>query len=301
MYANNVRFDGGKFPGQVTTDAQLLIGNTVFPNIRIGTLTSTGGSVTITYVAPNINLETTGGAGITNINVDANTAPGTDPVLPTGAGQITVTGAQVAAGVIGANVIRTDSLAANTYTIEIQRSAAVAASASVNNGVSHFDSARFTVDANSFVSLSGTGVGTTITGDTGGALSPTAGNWNILGGPGITTSGAGSTLTINSLVWTDQGVSTTVTRDSASFATAAITLTLPAAPTQGEECRFAATTAGALVVTANAGQRIRLGNTLSAIAGTATTTAIGDAVWLTFRAADSVWYANNSVGSWTIV
>jgi hypothetical protein len=39
----------------------------------------------------------------------------------------------------------------------------------------------------------------TITGDSGGALSPTAGNWNILGGangPNIVTTGAASTLTI---------------------------------------------------------------------------------------------------------
>ena len=39
-------------------------------------------------------------------------------------------------------------------------------------------------------------VGKTITGDTGGALSPTAGNWNILGSHGINTSGSGSTLTV---------------------------------------------------------------------------------------------------------
>ena len=37
----------------------------------------------------------------------------------------------------------------------------------------------------------------TLTGDTGGALSPTAGNINVLGGDGITVAGAGSTLTIN--------------------------------------------------------------------------------------------------------
>lgn len=37
----------------------------------------------------------------------------------------------------------------------------------------------------------------TLTGDTGGALSPTGGNINILGGDGITVAGAGSTLTIN--------------------------------------------------------------------------------------------------------
>lgn len=37
----------------------------------------------------------------------------------------------------------------------------------------------------------------TLTGDSGGALSPTAGNINILGGDGITVAGSGSTLTIN--------------------------------------------------------------------------------------------------------
>jgi len=41
----------------------------------------------------------------------------------------------------------------------------------------------------------GTTVGKTITGNSGGALSPTAGNWNIQGTGSITTSGAGSTLT----------------------------------------------------------------------------------------------------------
>ncbi len=93
-----------------------------------------------------------GGQAIDSIQVDAFTAPGTNPVLPTIGGLITVTGGQVAAGVVGTNVIRTDSLSANTYTIEIQRSAAVGASAAANNGVSHFNSAQFTVDGNGFVS-----------------------------------------------------------------------------------------------------------------------------------------------------
>ncbi len=194
MYAANVNFAGGK-AATVLADGQLLIGATVAPNIRVGTLTSSGGSVTITNGAGTINLETTGGAGITNFNVDANTAPGTDPVVPNGSGTIAITGAQVAAGVVGANVIRTDSLAANAFTIEVQRSTAVASTASVNNGVAHFNSAQFSVDGNGFVSTSGTGIGNTITGDTGGALSPTAGNWNILGSGSITTSGAASTLT----------------------------------------------------------------------------------------------------------
>src|SRR5277367_4169889 len=70
--------------------------------------------------------------------VDANTAPGTNPVVPNGSGTVTITGGQVAAGTI-TNVLRTNSLAANTYTIQIQRSQAVASSTVGDNGVSHFN------------------------------------------------------------------------------------------------------------------------------------------------------------------
>lgn len=93
------------------------------------------------------------GAATGSFNVDAATVPGTDPVVPTAGGLITVTGAQVASGTVGANVIRTDSLAANTYTIEIQRATTSAASNLNVNGVSHFDSTAFAVDGNGFVTL----------------------------------------------------------------------------------------------------------------------------------------------------
>ena len=56
-----------------------------------------------------------GGSAISSVNVDAATAPGTDPVVPTVGGQITITGGQVAPGTIGANVIRTNSLAAKYF------------------------------------------------------------------------------------------------------------------------------------------------------------------------------------------
>lgn len=51
------------------------------------------------------------------------------------------------------------------------------------------------------IAVSGSTVGETITGDTGGALSPTAGNWNIKANPtsgsSVSFSGSGSTLTLN--------------------------------------------------------------------------------------------------------
>ncbi len=91
-----------------------------------------------------------GSATVETFVVDAATAPGTNPVTPNGTGQVTITGGQVAAGTT-TNVIRTNSLAANTYTVQIQRSQAVASSTIGDNGVSHFNSANFSVDANGFV------------------------------------------------------------------------------------------------------------------------------------------------------
>ena len=138
---------------------------------------------------------------VASFTVDANTAPGTNPVVPNGSGTVTITGGQVAAGTT-TNVLRTNSLAANTYTIQVQRSQAVASSTIGDNGVSHFNSSFFSVDSNGFVSLNGSHVGETITGSTGGALSPTSGNWNILGSSPaagttpVQTSGSGSTLTV---------------------------------------------------------------------------------------------------------
>jgi hypothetical protein len=95
-----------------------------------------------------------GGAAIDAINVDAATGPGTDPVVPDGTGQITVTGGQVASGVVGANVIRTNSLAANTYTIQVQQTDTAAAKDTTLNGVAHFNSAQFT-DDEGFISIVG--------------------------------------------------------------------------------------------------------------------------------------------------
>ena len=65
----------------------------------------------------------------------------------------------------------------------------------------------------------GTTVGKTITGDTGGALSPTLGNWNIIGTSlqGLSFSGSGSTLTgtIASATTTQKGVAELATNAEA--------------------------------------------------------------------------------------
>jgi len=135
------------------TNGQLLIGNTG-NNPTLGNITSTGGTITITNGPGTINLDLAGGGiAIDQIFVDFSSGTGTNPVVPNAGGQISVTGAQVATGTVGTNVIRAASLVANSYTMQIQRSTAVAATDVTKNGVSHFNSTEFTVDGNGFVSL----------------------------------------------------------------------------------------------------------------------------------------------------
>lgn len=144
-------------------------------------------------------------------------------------------------------------------------------------------------------------VGNTITGDSGGALSPTLGNWNILGRSGSKTAGSGSTLTINSPPYADQGGSTTVTLNSGSFATAAITLTTPATAglLDGDLLEFVATN-GVLVIQLAATQVAHLGSLSTTVAGTITSTLTGDSVSLRYQASTNDWWATSIVGTWVL-
>lgn len=95
---------------------------------------------------------TGGGAAIDSIGVDATSGGGTNPVLPTAGGLITVNGALVAAGT---NPIRSVSTAANVYQIQVQTSQALASADSTKVGLSNFKNTDFSVDANGFVSSLG--------------------------------------------------------------------------------------------------------------------------------------------------
>lgn len=62
MNANNVNFTGANpTVGTVTTNGQLMIGSTAAPNIKVGSLTSPGGTVSIGYSSPNITLDVVSG------------------------------------------------------------------------------------------------------------------------------------------------------------------------------------------------------------------------------------------------
>jgi len=107
------------------------------------------------------------------------------------AGNWNILGASTAAGTSPV----TTSGAVSTLTVNVQKSQAIAATDATKVGLANFDSSKFSVDANGFVTTSGTGLLNTLTGNSGGAISPTAGNINTLGTGSITIAGAGSTLT----------------------------------------------------------------------------------------------------------
>lgn len=192
-----------------------------------------------------------GGLAIDQIAVDASSGTGTNPVVPTAAGQITITGAQVSSGTVGTNVIRTDSLSANSLTMEIQRSNQSAVSNIALNGVSHFDSTSFSVDANGYVQSVGGGFTWS---DTSGAFSPLKNNGYFITGTSTATLPAAPS----------QG-------DTIKF--------------------FVDHATQDLTIQASGTQLIRLGTLVSSAGGTALSTAQGDSVELVYRSSNTTWQA----------
>ena len=62
IYGDNMSFDGTKRGGKLTANGQLFIGAASSPHVRKGVIKSNGGTVTVTYDAPDINLEAAGGS-----------------------------------------------------------------------------------------------------------------------------------------------------------------------------------------------------------------------------------------------
>lgn len=181
LFADNVDFSGGSpVTGKVVADGQLLIGSTAAPNIRVATLTA-GTGISITNGAGSIQIDATG-LSATTFTADSGSAT-------PAANNLNIIGTS------GQGI--TSSGSGSTITLT------VANATTVSKGVASFSATDFSVSSGA-VSLIATGLGKTITGDTGGALSPTANNWNIVGtsAQGVSTSGSGSTLTLTNADWT---------------------------------------------------------------------------------------------------
>jgi len=339
MNADNASFDGTERGGVITSNGQFWIGNGASPRIRVGTLTSPNSSIVIGYLAPNITIDVNGSSVGQTITGNSGGA-----LSPT-AGNWNIFGAAVSAGTTP--VATSGSL--STLTVNIQTSQAIASTNATNIGLSAFSSAHFSVDANGFVTLAGGGqaldsiavqTGTSPVVPTVGGLVTFNGAVVAAGTNPVRSNGTGAntyalevqisqaiastnasniglaafnsahfTVDANGFVssvagiltWIDQATSITLAVDTGYFITAATTQTLPASPVQGSTVKVVCDTTGAVVITANTGQTIRLGNTVSSTAGTFTSTQRGDALELFYRASTSQWIALNSVGNWGVI
>lgn len=114
--------------------------------------------------------------------------------------------------------------------------------------------------------------------------------------------GSTGLYTVKSPPYSDVGITGTSIANTGEFITATVTRTLPATAglVDGDLVEYVCTTANVLTITANTGQAIRRGNVVTGVAGTATSSAIGDSIRLRFRAADQIWYATGSEGVWVL-
>lgn len=118
-----------------------------------------------------------GGVNVTQFTTDDGNMP-----VPTAGGNFNVLSAVVANGA-NPSPIFTDGSVANTATIEIQRSTANVAAMPTLAGISYFDNTQFTVTADGFVSLIGTGAAmTNLVADDGNTIIPNAmGEISVIG------------------------------------------------------------------------------------------------------------------------
>jgi hypothetical protein len=169
-----------------------------------------------------------------------------------------------------------------------------------NRGTASFYNNDFTV-TDGFVSLNGStsGAVTQLDADSGFAI-PTAGVITIKGGAGVTTSAGGSILTVSSVEWQDVAAPTLAVVDTGYMDFGPTTITLPAAPAQGEQVRILSVNAPT-VVQADVAHTITIGNVTSSAGGTATGSDTGDCLVLVYVASASRWSAESVIGNWTLL
>ena len=150
----------------------------------------------------------------------------------------------------------------------------------------------------------------TLTGDSGGAVPPAAGNINILGGVGVTVTGnpGTNTLTIDigggGADWSVIGAGQTMIIDHGYVCTTGGTLSLllPATSPIGSIIEVTLDGSTGFTITEAAGQQIRMGNLSTTLGATGTlgSNAQGDSLRMVCSVANTKWNVLSSMGSLTV-
>lgn len=204
---------------------------------------------------------------IDSVDVDFNTAPGTDPTLPDVNGLISIFGNAVVNATNANSPVATHSRAANQFHVDVQLGTAVAPTPAdpFDAGLLSMNNTHFTVDANGFTSLVGS-----------------------IGFLWVEETGATRALLVNEGVVGNRGT--------------AQTFTLPVTATFGEEIRIVNKGAGLITIAQNADQTIHFGSISSTTGagGSVAATAIWDTLHLVCTTTDNDWTILNSIGVWNI-
>lgn len=150
-----------------------------------------------------------------------------------------------------------------------------------------------------------------LTGNSGGAVLPSAGNIFLIGSGGTTVTGdpLTSTLTINvagsGMTWQTISANQTLAVDNGYICTGggALSLALPAASNVGDEITITLDGSTSFRVTQGAGQSVRVAAsvTTTGAGGSITTTAQGDTVTLVCSVANLRWNVISQQGNLTVV
>ncbi len=151
----------------------------------------------------------------------------------------------------------------------------------------------------------------TLTGNSGGAVPPTAGNINVIGSGSVNVVGnpGTSTLTISmsggGISWSTIGAGQTLAVDHGYICTAGGTLSLLLPPTSSVGNIIEITLDGStgFTITQGAGQQIRIGNlsTTSGVTGTLSSTQQGDSLKMVCSVANLKWNVLSEMGNLTVV
>ncbi len=154
------------------------------------------------------------------------------------------------------------------------------------------------------------GVLNTLTGDTGGAISPIAANIDIVGGLGVSVDGSAGQLQINvtgaGVAWNEiTTTSDTMVGNNGYIASngALVTLTLPTTCAQGAEIKIVGKGAGGWLIAQNVGQQIFFGSssTTAGVTGSLASTNRRDCVTLVCITANTEFEVIDSIGNITVV